>query len=97
MRPGTQQPQAINQVGHRFEAGRLPYFVNEWRKINYSNILDIVAHCHLDIGPLYTEEIEYVYNEEEQSIFIRKLSCYSSRLLRKLIHRKSKFFPPFFA
>ena len=66
-------------MGHKFEAGRLQHFVNEWHKITSdSHILDIVAHCHLDtnvtdIGPLFAEEIEYVFSEEEKSIICQEI------------------------
>lgn len=63
-------------MGYKFEAGRLKNFVNEWHKIpSDSHILSIVAHSYLDfnvvdIGPLFTEEIEYVFSEEEKEYYL---------------------------
>ena len=73
-------------MSHKFEAGRLQNFVHEWHKItNDSHILDIIAHCHLDINVddishLFSEGIEYVFSEEEKShpfhLHSLLLSCY---------------------
>ena len=39
------------EASNEFEAGRLHYFVKEWRKVsNDPFVLDIVQHCHLDIN-----------------------------------------------
>lgn len=48
--------------------------MHEWRKLtNNPHILDIVAHCHLDINVddishLFSEDITYVFSEEESCI-----------------------------
>ena len=57
-----------------FEAGSLQYCINEWCKItNDPVILDIVTGCHLDINVndinhLFSENLEYVFNDAEKHI-----------------------------
>lgn len=53
--------------------------MNEWHKLTSDlHILDIVSHCHLDlrfsdIGPLFFEEVEYVFSEEERLIIDQEI------------------------
>lgn len=67
-------------VSQPFEAGRLQYFVKEWRKLtNDSHVLDIVQHCHLnipvdDISHLFHEDIEYIFSEEDKGIVCQEIS-----------------------
>ena len=67
------------EASNEFEAGRLHYFVKEWRKVsNDPFVLDIVQHCHLDINVhviehLYLQEIEYVFNTEQQQIISEEI------------------------
>ncbi|MPC72277.1 hypothetical protein E2C01_066576 [Portunus trituberculatus] len=62
-----------------FEAGRLHYFINEWRKItNDPAILDIVTGCHLDIkvdeiNNLFSGELEYIFNDTESHIISEEI------------------------
>ena len=79
-RPGTHQSPAITQVSQKFEAGWLHKFLNEWQKITSDSfILDIVAHCHLDIDVdsiehLFGEGIEYVFNREECRVISQEIA-----------------------
>lgn len=83
-------------MDHKFEAGRLQYFVNEWHKIpSDPNILDVVAHCHLDknvadIGPLFTEEIEYIFSEKEQCIIGQEIVKLLQLKVIKETHREEE-------
>ena len=72
----------MSEVSTPFIAGRLPYFVHEWRAITSDPvILDMVQHCHLDInvadvGHLFSRELTYKFRLEEQVLVdeeIRKL------------------------
>lgn len=72
----------MSEVSTPFVAGRLHYFLHEWRKItNDPVILDMVQHCHLDInvddiGHLFLRKLTYKFNLAEQTLIddeIRKL------------------------
>ena len=92
--PGTQLLLAIIEVRHNFEAGRLQYFVHEWKKLtNDPHILDIVAHCHLDIdvddiSHLFSEDVEYVFSEEEKSITTQEIGKLLDLKVIKQTHKQ---------
>lgn len=90
-------------MSHTFEAGRLHKFVDEWHKITTdSHILDIVKHCHLDIntddiGPLFSEEIEYVFSKEEKLIICQEIVKLLELKVIKVTHRqKDQILSPIF-
>lgn len=92
-------------MSHKYEAGRLPNFVHEWQKLTSdSHILDIVAHCHLDINaadisPLFSEEIEYVFSEDEKHIIcqeIVKLLQLKLKVIKETLRQKEQIISPIF-
>lgn len=94
---------ALTEVKHKFEAGRLHKYVNEWHKLTSDpHILDIVSHCHLDlrfsdIGPLFFEEVEYVFSEEERLIIDQEIVKLLKLGVIKETHRqKEQIISPIF-
>ena len=90
-------------MSHNFEAGRLQYFVHEWQKlINDPHILDIVAHCHLyinvdDINHQFSEDVEYVFSEEEKSSTMQKIGKLLDLKVIKQTHKqKEQIISPIF-
>ena len=67
-------------MSQHFEAGQIHKFVHEWRKLTSDQfILDIVLHCHFEIdedniGNLFTEDIQYVFNEEETMLMHQEVN-----------------------
>lgn len=90
-------------MSHPFQAGRLHYFVHEWHAITSDpNILDIVQHCHLDIdvahiGPLFAEEVEYVFNVEEKEIFCWEIVQHLSQgVIKETQRQEGQILSPIF-
>lgn len=68
--------------------------MHEWCKITHDpQILDIVAHCHLDLDvtnltPLYFECEEYVFQEEEKILIDQEISKLLDLKVIALSHRQ---------
>ena len=83
-------------------------FLHEWRQITSDrHILDIVEHCHLDldvhnITPLFFEDIEYVFKEEDQVLIDQEITkllqlkviavteCQAEQVVSPIFLRKKK-------
>ena len=83
-------------MSHNFEVDRLQYFVHQWQKLtNDPHILNIVAHCHLDINVddishLFYEDVEYSFSEEEKSITTQEIGKLLDLKVIKQTHKQEK-------
>ena len=86
------------KVSNDFEAGRLRYFVENWRKIN---VLDIVKHCHIEFCneevPVRNHCKKSVFNRHEDAIVdseIQKLL--EMQVIKEVQHTSDEYISPIF-
>ena len=77
--------------------------MHEWHNItNDPHILDIVENCHLDInvadiGPLFAEDVEYVFSEEEKSIVCQEIvKLLDLKVIKETHRQEGKILSPIF-
>ena len=77
--------------------------MHEWTKLtNDPNILDIVAHCHLDINVdeishLYSEDVTYAFSVTEQCIVTQEVDkLLSLGVLRLTTRQEGQILSPVF-